>query len=76
MSNYSYYKQVYMHQITNTLLNMVNKKTEVINMEQVKISFYVEKSLRTKLNVIAAKNDTTVRAILTELIEQYINENE
>ena len=38
-------------------------------MEQVKISFYAPKELRTKLNVIAAKNDTTVTAILTELVE-------
>lgn len=45
-------------------------------MEQVKISFYAPKGLRTKLNVIAAKNDTTVTAILTELVEDYVNENE
>ena len=45
-------------------------------MEQVKISFYAPKELRTKLNVIAAKNDTTVIAILTELVEDYVNENE
>lgn len=44
-------------------------------MEQVKISFYAPKELRTKLNVIAAKNDTTVTAILTELVEDYVNEN-
>ena len=45
-------------------------------MEQLKISFYAPKELRTKLNVIAAKNDTTVTAILTELVEDYVNENE
>ena len=45
-------------------------------MEQVKISFYAPKELRTKLNVIAAKNDITVTAILTELVEDYVNENE
>ncbi|MBR3140057.1 MAG: hypothetical protein IKF11_04225 [Methanobrevibacter sp.] len=45
-------------------------------MEKVKISFYAPKELRTKLNVIAAKNDTTVTAILTELVEDYVNENE
>lgn len=44
-------------------------------MEQVKISFLIDKSLRTELNVIAAKNDTTVTAILTEFIEKYVNEN-
>ena len=44
--------------------------------DKVKISFYAPKELRTKLNVIAAKNDTTVTAILTELVEDYVNENE
>ncbi|MBO6275687.1 MAG: hypothetical protein J6M91_09190 [Methanobrevibacter sp.] len=44
-------------------------------MDQVKISFYAPKSLRTDLNVIAAKNDTTVTAILNELCENYVNEN-
>jgi len=44
--------------------------------DKVKISFYAPKELRTKLNVIAAKNDTTVTEILTELCEEYVNENE
>lgn len=45
-------------------------------MEQVKISFLIDKSLRTRLNVIAAKNDTTVTAILTDYIEKYVDKNE
>ncbi len=44
-------------------------------MEQVKISFYAPKELRTELNVIAAKNDKTVTSILTKLVEDYIREN-
>lgn len=44
-------------------------------MEQVKISFYADKSLRTELNVIAAKQDCTVTSILTELVEKFISEN-
>ena len=44
-------------------------------MEQVKISFYAPKSLRTELNVIAAKQDRTVTSILTELVKDYVNEN-
>lgn len=44
--------------------------------DKVKISFYAPKELRTKLNVIAAKNDTTVTKILTDFIEEYVNENE
>lgn len=44
-------------------------------MGQVKISFYAPKQLRTELNVIAAQKDTTVTAILTELVESYVSEN-
>ena len=45
-------------------------------MEQVKISFNIDKTLRNRLKVIAAKNDTTVTKILTDYIEEYVNENE
>lgn len=45
-------------------------------MEQVKISFIIDKTLRNKLKVVAAKNDTTVTKILTDYIEEYVNENE
>ena len=44
-------------------------------MEQVKISFYAPKQLRTELNVIAAKKDKTVTSILTELVEDFVREN-
>ena len=45
-------------------------------MEQVKISFLINKTLRNRLKVIAAKNDTTVTKIRTDYIEEYVNENE
>ena len=44
-------------------------------MEQVKISFLIDKSLRTELNVYAAKNDTTVTKILTDYIKELVNES-
>ena len=44
-------------------------------MDKVKISFYAPKSLRTDLNVIAAKQDKTVTLILTELVEDFVREN-
>jgi predicted DNA-binding protein len=44
-------------------------------MDQVKISFYAPKELRTELNVIAAKQDRTVTSILTELVQDFISEN-
>ena len=45
-------------------------------MEQVKISFLIDKTLRNRLKVVAAKNDTTVTKILTDYIDKYVNENE
>ena len=44
-------------------------------MDQVKISFLIDKELRTELNIIAKRQDTTVTAILTEFIERFVNEN-
>ena len=44
-------------------------------MDQVKISFYAPKELRTELNVIAAKQDKTVTSILTKLVEDFVSEN-
>ena len=44
-------------------------------MDKVKISFYAPKTLRTELNVIAAKQDRTVTSILIELAEKYVSEN-
>jgi len=43
--------------------------------EQVKISFSIDKELRTELNIIAKRQDTTVTAILTEFITNFVNEN-
>lgn len=42
---------------------------------QVKISFLIDKDLRTELNIIAKRNDTTVTAILNDFIKEYVNEN-
>lgn len=43
--------------------------------EQVKISFLIDKELRTELNIIAKRQDTTVTSILTDFITRYVNEN-
>lgn len=61
---------------TYILVNKSPKNKGVDHMEQVKISFYAPKSLRTKLNVIAATQDRTVTSILTELVEDFVRENE
>ena len=43
--------------------------------EKVKISFLLDKELRTELNIIAKRQETTVTAILTDFITRYVNEN-
>jgi hypothetical protein len=61
---------------SNIIVTITPLKTRrKTQMEQVKISFYAPKSLRTELNVIAAKQDKTVTSILTELVEEFVSEN-
>lgn len=35
----------------------------------------IDKELRTQINILAKQNDTTVKAIVTELVKKYIEEN-
>ena len=44
-------------------------------METVNLTIRINKQLRTELQIIAKKQDTTATAILTEFIESYVNEN-
>ena len=39
------------------------------------LTFSINKDLKTELKVIALRQDTTVTNILTELIQDYVNEN-
>ena len=39
------------------------------------LTFSIEKELKTELKVIALKQDRTVKDILTELIQDFVNEN-
>lgn len=44
--------------------------------EEVTLNLKVPRELRTKINIIAKTEETTVKNIVTELIEDYIKEYE
>ena len=44
-------------------------------MEIVNLNIRIDKQLRTDFQIIAKRQDTTATAILTEFIENYVNEN-
>lgn len=44
-------------------------------MESSFIHFKIDKDLKTELQIIAVKKNTNITAILTDLIQDYVNEN-
>lgn len=44
-------------------------------METDKITFVVDKELKTDLKIIAVKKNKTITEIVTTLIQEYVNEN-
>jgi len=44
-------------------------------MSTVKMVFEIDEDLRTEINIIAKRQKTTVRAIMTKLVEDFVNEN-
>lgn len=44
-------------------------------MESSVIHFKIDKDLKTELQIIAVKKNTNITAILTDLIQDYVNEN-
>lgn len=46
------------------------------NEDKVTLNLIVPRQLRTKINIIAKTEETTVKNIVTELIEDYIKEYE
>lgn len=44
-------------------------------METDKITFVVDKELKTDLKIIAVKKGKTITEIVTSLIQEYVNEN-
>lgn len=58
-------------------INNKNKsiKRRIIIMESSVIHFKIDKDLKTELQIIAVKKNTNITAILTDLIQDYVNEN-
>lgn len=44
-------------------------------MESSFIHFKIDKELKTELQIIALKQNTNITQLLTELIQEYVNEN-
>lgn len=44
--------------------------------EEVTMNVKIPKDLRIRINIIAKQKDTTVKAIVTELVRKYVEENE
>ena len=44
-------------------------------MTDVKKVFEIDEDLRTEINIIAKRERTTVKAIMTKLVEDFVNEN-
>jgi len=44
-------------------------------MTDVKMVFEIDEDLRTQINIIAKRERTTVKAIMTQLVEDFVNEN-
>ena len=44
-------------------------------MTDVKMVFEIDEDLRTEINIIAKRERTTVKAIMTKLVEDFVNEN-
>jgi len=44
-------------------------------MTTVQMVFEIDEDLRTEINIIAKKQKTTVKAIMTQLVEDFVNEN-
>jgi predicted HicB family RNase H-like nuclease len=44
-------------------------------METDKITFIVDKELKTQLKIIAVQQNKTITEIVTSLIQEYVNEN-
>lgn len=44
-------------------------------MSTVQMVFEIDEDLRTEINIIAKKRKTTVKAIMNQLVEDFVNEN-
>ena len=44
-------------------------------MSTVQLVFEIDEDLRTEINIIAKRQKTTVKAIMNQLVEDFVNEN-
>lgn len=44
-------------------------------MSTVQMVFEIDEDLRTEINIIAKRQKTTVKAIMNQLVEEFVNEN-
>ncbi len=62
-----------MHSFTDILITIKNKGVETIMKDT--LTFQIDKELKTELKVIALKQDKKLKDILSELIQDFVNEN-
>lgn len=44
-------------------------------MARAQMTFEIDEDLRTEINIIAKRQKTTVKAIMTQLVEDFVREN-
>ena len=66
------YKQIYKLSFTDII---VEQQKEINIMENSYIHFKIDKELKTELQIIALKQNTNITQLLTEYIQEYVNEN-
>ena len=58
-----------------TYYNIVTKKKELTIMTISRMTFDIDKELKTELQIIALRQDRAVKDILNDLIQEFVNEN-
>ena len=57
-------------------INKKQEKMELINnMVKEQLTCLIDKDLKTEFQIIAKRQDTTVTALITEFVTNYVNEN-
>lgn len=61
----------------NILFKVTKKRLKEDNqrMPEVQLTVLMDENLRTELNIIAKRQKTTVKAIINNLVEDFVNEN-
>ena len=54
---------------------LLKKERRINTMARAQMTFEIDEDLRTEINIIAKKQKTTVKAIMTKLAEDFVREN-